>query len=149
MLLLPGLAGILLPLPGLPYMWMVAFIYAWMGHFNRLTWVELSWLAAVVVFSLITDALSGILGAKYGGAKKQSIFAGVCGLIIGLFLLPPFGGLLGMFLGVLIWEMYSKSSRKQALRAASTSLIGGVTGMIISLLLSLFFITLFLVFSLR
>ena len=146
-LLLPGLAGIFLPVPGLLYMLIVATIYAWIGGFSALGWSELAWLAAIVIISTIIDALAGILGAKYGGAKKQSIYAGIIGLLVGIFLLPPFGGLLGMFLGVLVWEIYTKSGRRQALRAASTSLLGGVAGMIISLLLSVLFIILFVVFS--
>jgi len=149
LLLLPGLAGIILPVPGLAYMFLVALIFGLVNHFQQMTWQNLVVLGVILIISIITDAVSGIIGAKYGGASKQSMIAGFIGMIVGVMALPPFGGLLGIFLGVMIWEIISRSNRKKAMRAASASLIGSVAGMLLSLLLSLLFIVLFILFAIK
>lgn len=144
LLMLPGLVGVLVPvIPGLPYMFLVALGYASLGGFGRLTGIELAWLAVVVGLSLIVDYGSGLLGARWGGASPRALTAGVVGLLIGTFLLPPFGGLLGLFFAVLLVEVRSKET-KQAWRAATGSLAGTLAGIVVNLILGLVFIGLFL-----
>lgn len=148
-LMLPGLAGIVLPVPGLAYMFLVALIFGFVDKFSHLTATNLIILIILLVFSIISDSLAGIVGAKYSGASKNSLIAGTIGLIIGIFLFPPFGGIVGTFLGVLIWETLAKSTHKKAVKAASGSVIGSVVGMLISLFLSILFIFLFIIFALK
>lgn len=147
-LLLPGLAGVFLPIPGVAYMFLIALMFGFIDKFQHLTLNNLAVLAAILVVSTISDLVSGILGAKYGGANKRSLVMGTIGLIIGLFLLPPLGGLVGLFLGVFLSEVASNASKKAAIKAASGSLLGSIAGMIISLLLSLIFIALFVIMGL-
>lgn len=145
LLMLPGLAGIILPVPGLAYMFVVALVFSFIDKFQHLTVWNLVTLGVILVISIISDMVSGILGAKYGGASKRSLLIGSIGLIIGLSLLPPFGGLIGLFLGVFLSEIASNASKKEAIRAASGSILGSIAGMLLSLLLSILFIVAFIV----
>lgn len=148
-LLLPGLAGVFLPLlPGIPFMFVIALIYALIDRFQHLEGNELMILGGIAVLSLIVDYCSGIIGAKYGGASKKAILYGIIGLIVGVILLPPFGGILGLFLGVLIAEIIQHRQGKRAIKAATGSVLGSILGIAANLVLGLLFIILFVLFSL-
>ncbi len=146
-LLLPGIAGAFLPIPGLLYMLLVALIFGFIDGFQNILLWELGVLAGIAVLSTINDYLSGILGAKYGGAGKKSVLYGFFGMLVGTFLLPPFGGLLGIFLGILLAEILRHGNKEKAVRAATGSLIGSAIGMAITLVLSIVFIFLFVIFA--
>lgn len=149
-LLLPGLAGIFIPLlPGIPLMFVIALIYGVIDRFQHLQGNEVMILGGIVVLSLIVDYCSGVIGAKYGGASKKAILFGFIGLIVGIILLPPFGGILGLFLGVLIAEMIQHRDQRRAVKAATGSLLGSLLGIVANLVLGLLFLILFIVFALR
>jgi uncharacterized protein YqgC (DUF456 family) len=74
---------------------------------------------------------------------------GVVGLILGIFFWPPIGGLIGLFLGVLIGELYYLKKIQSAVRSASGSLIGVVGGIIINIILGLGFLGLFIWFGVK
>lgn len=149
-LLIPGLVGVVVPLlPSLPYMFVVALIYGAIGRFAHLTGQEILILGGLAAASLTVDYLSGLLGAKYGGASSKSLAGGLVGLLIGLFLLPPIGSIIGLFLGIYLSEMYLRRSRQQAIRAATAGLLGSLAGIVINLVLALIFIGLFINFALN
>lgn len=148
--MLPGIIGVIIPiLPGVPYMFVLALAYGFIDHFQHLTAIDWLILGGLTVLSVIVDYFSGLLGAKYGGASAKSAMAGFAGLILGLVLFPPFGGIIGLFAGVLISELLLHNNRKKAFKAASGSLLGSLSGIIINLLISLLFLVLFIVFALK
>ena len=148
--MLPGLAGVLLPLvPGIPYMFVVALVYALADRFSHMSGVELLILGLIAVASLAVDYLAGILGARAGGASKKALLFGMIGLILGMIILPPFGGILGLFLGVLGAELLGGKTALKAFKAGQGSVIGALTGIGINLVLALLSLALFVVFALR
>lgn len=147
-LLLPGFAGIFLPLPGLLYMFIIALIYGFVDNFEHLGAWELGILGALMVIGFLIDFFSGLVGAKYGGAAQKSMLFGIIGMLIGLILFPPFGGLVGVFLGILLAEILNHGNQERALRAATGGLAGSLVGMITSLILSIIFLFLFIIFGL-
>ena len=148
LLLLPGFAGVFLPLPCLPYMFGVTLIFGYVDQWQHLNFVELTVLAFVMLVSFLIDYFSGLIGAKYGGAARISIVFGFVGMIIGLVALPPFGGIVGLFLGILISEFLNFKDHLKALKAASGGVLGTVVGMILSLILAITYVVLFIVFAL-
>ncbi len=148
--LLIGLAGVWLPfVPGIPFMFVVALIYAIVDKFTRLSSQELMILGGITVASLIIDYLSGVLGAKFGGASKKAILYGTIGLILGLVFFPPLGSIIGLFLGVFIVELSEQKDRAKAIKAATGSLLGSLAGIAINIVLALIFFGLFLFFVLK
>lgn len=148
-LLLPGFAGIVLPFPALPYMFVVALIFGFVDRWQHLSVRELIILGVIMIVSFINDYVSGVLGAKYGGASKKSLLYGVVGMILGLIVASPFGGIPGLFIGILVAEIVMFKDHKKALKAATGSLIGTIAGMLISLFLALLFLVLFILFSIK
>jgi uncharacterized protein YqgC (DUF456 family) len=133
-------------MPAIPFMFILTLLYGFIDKFNRLGLEEFLIFGAIVVASLIIDWSAGVLGAKYGGAGRDSLIFGFLGAIVGTFLLPPFGGIIGLFAGVLLAELVQFRSHKKALRAASWSAIGSISGMFINFILALAFLVLFLIF---
>lgn len=145
-LLLPGFAGVFLPLPSLPYMFGITLIFISIDKFQHLKSYELIILGMIMILSLANDYFTGLIGAKYGGATKISLITGLIGVIIGLIVFPPFGGILGLFFGILVAEFIIFKDHLKALKAASGGVIGMLVGMIISLILALVYLVLFIVF---
>jgi len=145
--LLPGLIGVVIPvLPGIPVMFLVTLLFVAIDGLDRLTGANLAILLMLAVGSLVIDYTAGVLGAKYSGASSRAVGFGILGMIVGTFLLPPFGGLIGLFLAVLAVELKTGSYRK-AIKAASGSLAGTVLGILANLVIGITFIVLFVLFS--
>ena len=148
--MLPGIVGVFLPIiPGLVYMFIVAIIFAALDHFTHVTGTNLLILACIAAVSFIVDHASGILGARLSGASAKASVAGLVGSIIGLFVFPPFGSIIGLFVGVIIIELGQHGDQKRALRAASGSLLGSLAGMIANLIIALIFIITFITLAWR
>ncbi len=146
-LVLTGFVFVILPiLPSVPYMFLVAIIYNLIS--GRISQNELITLGALAIISIIIDYASGLLGARWGGASGKSLLAGMIGMLLGTFIWPIFGGFIGLFLGVLVAEAMLFSSNQKALKAAYSSLVGSVLGMVANGLLCLVFFILFLIFAL-
>lgn len=135
-------------LPALLFMFVMATIFAVISGFATITFGQLAILFGIFVLSVLSDSLSGILGAVWSGASRRAIIFGILGALLGFILLPPLGGLVGIFVGVLVAELWQGKSEKRALKAATGSLIGTVAGMLINLILAISFFVLFLVFVL-
>lgn len=145
--MVPGVLIALIPaVPALFYMLVLAVIFALVDGFLHLTGANLAILGVIYLLSVFVDLFSGVIGAKYGGANARSLLAGLIGLVVGFFVLPPFGGLIGLFVGVLISELIQKRKDVMAFRAAFGSLAGAVTGILINTFLALVFLILFIVF---
>jgi len=149
LMLVPAIFLVFIPtFPALWYMFFVASAFALFDGFQNLSWLGLGILGTIVLLSMVIDTLAGIVGAKYGGASKKSLIYGFVGIIIGTVLFFPFGGLLGLFGGVLLAEFLAHRDQNIALKAATGSLIGTVVGMILNCILAITFLILFLVFAL-
>ena len=144
--LLPGFAGVFLPLPSLPYMFGVTLIFGFIDQWQHLSYIEIIILGVIMLTSFLTEYLTGLIGAKYGGAAKISIVFGLVGMLIGLIIFPPFGGIAGLFLGILVSEFLYFKDHIKALKAASGGLIGTLAGMLISLILAITYVVLFIIF---
>lgn len=146
-LMVPGVFATLIPMiPGVPYLFVLALIYGVIDRFTHLTVGNLEVLGIITVLTLLVDHFAGVVGAKYGGAHGRSLFYGFICLVIGTIVFPFFGGLIGLFLGVLFGELMRGSQEKAALRAAAASLTGSLVGRIINFILAAVFLILFMIF---
>lgn len=146
LLLLPGFAGVFLPLPSLPYMFGITLIFGFIDQWQHLNYVDLTILGVIMLISFLAEYLTGLIGAKYGGAAKISIVFGLIGALIGLIVFPPFGGIAGLFFGILVSEFLHFKNHIKALKAASGGVIGTLAGMLISLILAITYVILFIIF---
>jgi uncharacterized protein YqgC (DUF456 family) len=105
LLLLAGFAGCILPmLPGPPLAYAALFCVV-IGKGWVYSATELVVLGVVTAAVTVVDTLLPVIGAKKYGASKAGVWLSVAGLVVGTFVFPPFGFLLGAFAGALAGEL--------------------------------------------
>tara|TARA_B100000945_G_C20338828_1_gene576315 strand:- start:424 stop:882 length:459 start_codon:yes stop_codon:yes gene_type:complete len=100
-LLILGLIGAVIPvLPG-P---LISYIGLLGYHFlvDRINIDSIIWIGVAVFFISFLDYFLQIYGVKQAGGGKHSIRGSLVGMLLGMFLFPPFGILAGAFIGAFI-----------------------------------------------
>ncbi len=130
-------------LPALPFMFLIVSGYAIVTKFTTLSAGNMLILFVIMLVSLLVDMLSGIIGAKYGGAGKKSLIYGFIGMLLGTVIMPPFGSLFGLFAGVVLSEILAYKDHHKAIRAATGAVLGVVFGIMVNFALAFIFIGMF------
>ena len=140
--LLLGVIGSVIPiLPG-P---LLSYVGLLLYHFfiNRINLDYLIWIAIFGVLISIFDYFLQIYGVKKAGGGKYAIRCSVAGILLGVFLFPPFGILLGAFIGAFIGAKIEM--KHNSLEIAFGAFWGFVLGVILKLCFSVYVIY-FLIF---
>lgn len=138
-----GIIGCVLPaLPGTP------LAYLGLVLLNFTSKVEYSWTffiawGIVVAIVMVLDYVVPIYGTKaFGGGRKGS-WGSAIGIVVGLFF-PPWGFILGPFVGAVIGELLDNKPFPVAVKAGFGSFIGFLSGAIIKLAVSLVLAVIFI-----
>ena len=139
-ILLLGIIGCFVPvMPGPPISYVALLVFHFFSSYNideNTLWFWALIVIAVTVFDLWVQ----IYGVKKFGGTKKAVNGSIIGLIIGIFLLPPFGIIIGPFLGAFIGAKMDDPDVNKALRIALGALAGFVAGTIVKLSVSLYII---------
>lgn len=136
LLMLVGLVGAIIPvLPGpiISFSGLLCLYFTDKQPFSDEYMIY--WLVATLVVSAI-DQVVPILGTKKMGGSKYGVNGSIIGLIIGIFFFPPFGLIIGPFIGALLGELISGKDMNRATRAAVGSFIGFLSGTFLKLVFS-------------
>ena len=136
-LLILGVVGSLLPiLLGPPFSYIAVLLY----HFfiRNINENALLWLALLVIGVTILDYFLQIYYVKKAGGGKYAIRASLAGMLVGIFLFPPFGILLGALIGAYIGAKIEM--KKNAVTIAFGAVWGFITGTILKLCVSIYII---------
>ena len=138
--LLIGLAGCFLPvLPGPP----VSYAGLLLLHFTdrvQFTVSELIGWAVLVTIIQILDYVTPILGAKYSGGGKWGNWGCAIGTVLGIVIFPPWGVLLGPFVGAFVGELLGGKPSAEAFKAGLGAFIGFLFSVVIKVALCGYFI---------
>lgn len=127
--MLIGLAGTILPmLPGLPIMWLGAFIYALLTGFEKIGWTFLGIFALLTAIITLLDYVANLYGAKKMGATRWGLWGAFLGMLVGLFAGGLIGILLGSFIGAILGELLGGGKGSQALKAGTGTFLGFLGG---------------------
>lgn len=143
----------LLSFVGLLYPIIPSFLFLWGGfllyHFfidseqlSLLFWITMGLLTIILLVSDIVA--NSYFVKKFGGSKRSEQGAGIA-VIVGSFIIPPFGILIIPPLTVFIIEMVQHRSFKDAALIALSSLIGFMSGTIAKILIQLIMIIWFMI----
>ena len=157
--LLVGLIGAILPgLPG-PTISYIGLIFLELTKRVDQSTEFLVIMGLIMAIVTLLDYVVPIYGTKRFGGTKRGVWGSTIGLIIGIFVLPALGivlgpfGLIGIiagpFLGAYIGEATSGMDSGQAFKAAIGSFIGFLTGTFMKLAYSVVVGVYFFIFLLR
>jgi uncharacterized protein len=139
-----GLIGTVLPVfPGTAIILAAAIIHRIMlGPEKSIGWRTIVVLVLLTFATYALDFLSGYFGARYFGATKWGMFGAILGALIGIFF-----GIIGLFvapvIGAILGEFVAGKRMIAAGRAGWGSLLGNLGGMISKLVIALVMITIF------
>lgn len=135
-LILGGLAGCFVPvLPGPPLSF-IALILLQITDKKPFTTDLLVVLGVITFVVTLLDYLIPIWGTKKFGGSKQGVWGSTIGLIVGIFLFPPLGIIIGPFLGAFIGELLVGKKSDLALKSALGSFVGFLFGTLIKFITS-------------
>ena len=129
LVMLVGLAGAVLPaLPGTPVVFIAAVAHRlYFGDKGAAWWVLLA-LGLMTAFSLLLDFLATTFGAKKLGATWRGMVGAGLGAMLGLFVFPPWGLLLGPLVGAALAEMLGGREWREAGKAGVGATLGVLAG---------------------
>jgi len=145
-LICTGLIGAIVPIvPGVPIMFLGVVLIAFYTHFSAISLITVIIIGILVLASLAIDFLSGIIGAKKGGATQAGLGGGCIGSIFGLLILGPFGLILGPALGIFIFDLIARRSIKKSTKVATYSLLSSLVGIILNGIIALTILIIFII----
>lgn len=128
-LAIAGMVGCILPvLPGPILSFCALIIISWTKNWQIFSQTFLIVMGAVTALLVLLDYVAPALGAKKYGASRRGLWGSAIGMIIGIFFIPPWGMIVGAFIGALVGELTAGKSGSKALRAGWGILIGNVLG---------------------
>lgn len=138
--------GLLYPIiPSVLVIWAAVGLYAFLIDGSAVSWW--TWLSLIVltVVLFIADYLASMYFVKKYGSTSRGMTAATVGLIIGSFIVPPFGIFFVPFLLVMLTELAQKKPFKESAKAAAGTLLGFLAstfakGMIQAVLIGLFLV---------
>jgi len=127
LLALIALVGCILPfIPGPPLSFLALIILSYAKDWEPFTSTFLIIMAGLTILLTTLDYVVPAAGAKRYGASKLGMWGSITGMLIGLFLLPPWGMFIGAIAGVLVGELVAGKEGKKALRAGWGVIVGNM-----------------------
>lgn len=103
--------------------WAGVLVYQFAINADELTWISYTMLALLTVLLFLVDYLANLHFVDKAGGSKWGMRAATIGLIIGSFVIPPFGVIIIPFVFVLLAELLQKKNIKESIKVAFATLI--------------------------
>ncbi len=124
-----GLIGCILPvLPGPPLSFIALIVLSIAKAWEPFSPEFLLGMAILAIVVTVLDFVVPLFGAKKYGASKIGMWGSVAGMVIGLIFFPPWGMLIGTFLGALGGEILAGKRNEKALKAGFGVFVGTIFG---------------------
>lgn len=116
--------GLIKPvIPAIPVLWVGFLIYQFGINGSTLSWIFWTAMIVLTIFIFVSDLwLNRYFVNRFGGTKKGE-WAALIGVLVGAFVLPPFGVIVVPFIAVVIVEMMQSKNITQAVKASFGSLV--------------------------
>jgi len=135
-LIITGIIGSFLPvLPGLPFSY-AGLLILQLTSFTPFTTMFLVYWAIIIIVVMSLESILPAVGSERMGGTRYGIWGCIIGGVIGIFVFPPFGIIIGPMIGAFIGELISGQKSDMALRAAIGSFIGFFVGTVIKVAVS-------------
>jgi len=124
-----GLIGCILPfIPGPPLSFFALIILSYAKNWEPFSTTFLIIMAGLTILATVLDYVVPAIGAKRYGASQLGVWGSIIGMLIGLFIFPPWGMLIGAIIGALAGELAGGKKGKKALQASWGVFVGNIMG---------------------
>ncbi|KPH77606.1 MULTISPECIES: DUF456 domain-containing protein [Bacillaceae] len=139
-------AGIIYPIiPSVLVIWVGFLLYQFIINPDELTFVFWIIMAIFTLFLFLADILANSYFVKKYGGSKWGERGAVVAVIVGSFIIPPFGILIVPFITVFVIELLQQRPPNDAIKASIGSLLGFLGGSIAKVLIQLIMIIWFFI----
>ncbi|WP_129704793.1 DUF456 domain-containing protein [Priestia megaterium] len=120
-------------------------IYGLFYDFSSYSWLFWVIQGLLVVTLFLADYIANIIGVKKFGGTKAGVWGSTVGLLVGPFVIPGFGIILGPFIGAIVGELIvHRTTISNAVKIGVGSVIGFFSGAISKGFIQLLMIAYFL-----
>jgi uncharacterized protein YqgC (DUF456 family) len=134
LVMLVGLVGVVVPvLPGLLLLWAAALVWT-LAEDGTGRWLVLALVSVLCVVGAAAAYVVPGRALKEHGAPTSTLLAGAAGAVVGFFLVPVVGVVLGGVVGVFAAELARLHDRRAAWRSTWATIKGVGTGIVLQLL---------------
>nr|WP_320000286.1 DUF456 domain-containing protein [uncultured Draconibacterium sp.] len=134
--IISGVLGCVLPIiPGPPLSYIGLLLLHFTERYQFSSKFLIIW-AAITVVVYVLDYLIPAWGTKKFGGSKRGVFGSIIGLVIGMFFFPPFGIIIGPFIGAVVGELTIGKDSGDALKSGFGSFLGFLAGTLLKLIAS-------------
>ncbi|MDQ0156720.1 DUF456 domain-containing protein [Robertmurraya andreesenii] len=136
--------GLIYPIiPSVLMIWIGIVLYHFAINSNELSWISWTMFVLLTVLLFLADFLANLHFVDKAGGSKWGMRAATIGLIIGSFVLPPFGILIIPFALVFLTELMQKNTAEASLKVATATLVAFLSGTLAKALIQLIMIAVF------
>jgi uncharacterized protein YqgC (DUF456 family) len=134
---LVGIAGCVLPwLAGPPFNFAGLILLSIAKGWEPFSPVFLIVMGVLTVMTMVLDYAMPLAGTRRFGASKRGFWGAFIGMAAGALVFPPFGLIVGAFLGAVAGELSAGKERSAALRAGWGVFAGMMAAMAVKLVVS-------------
>jgi len=138
-------AALIFPIvPGVPLLWAGALIYQFAINSGELGWFFWTMLVLASVIILAADIVSNRMFLQKSDSSEMSGRVGPLAIIVGAFVMPPFGLLIVPFLAVFATELLHKKTLEESFRVAGIAIVSFLTSTLAKFLIQLGLVVLFI-----
>lgn len=139
-----GVIGCIVPgIPGPPLNF-AAIILMKIAFPDQVSWIVIILFGIITVAVTVLDYAIPLLGGKLFKASRNGIIGLTIGMLIGIFIFPPFGIFIGLVVGAIVGEIISGKTKLQAAKAGAGIFVLSIIALIVklaaSLIMSLYFL---------
>jgi hypothetical protein len=143
-LFIVGMAGAVYPiLPGALAIYAAFFVYGFMVSFEPFGWLFWTIQTLIVAVLFLADYAVNAWGVKRYGGSRASVVGSTIGVLVGPFVIPAFGLVIGPFAGAVIGELLTGSDLDRSVKVGWGSLVGLFTSVVVKIALQAVMILLF------
>lgn len=136
-LVLVGFIGCVFPIipgPPLTFLGLVLLYFASPDKYS-ISGFEIFIFGFFAAVGTVIDTILPLLGAKYCGVSKYGIWGCLIGMLLFMFIAPPFGIVFGILIGAIAGELYAGKSKSKALKAGVVTFIFNILAIFLKLLI--------------
>ena len=93
-------------------------------------------MGVITIVVTVLDNFMPAWSAKRSGGSKRAVWGAMLGLGAGMLIFPPWGLIIGPFLGAVIGELSTGKNSTEALRSGFSTFVGFFGGVVIKLMAS-------------